>query len=356
LNLLVTGMHRSGTSALAGALRAAGMYGGREADQMATNAENPLGFSELRTVMDFNDRLLESLGWTWDAPATSPLQPTPARDALVDEGRRLVDETLGADGPWLLKDPRLAVLLPWWRQILLDRFAVAVTVRPMREVAWSLSVRNGFPPELGLALWAAYHRHLAAGLDGLPVVVVDYVALTARPDEVVPRIFDELEAMGIQAPLDRAAGIGHVQPSLHRPTQPAGADEGDGALERLTDIERSWSMGDVAAHKRFGLQTEPAGRWESALLELQRERRAEQHRRIAAEQAAARIEVAEAKQREMAARLSESDVERQKAHETARLLSLRITHYESERAELLARLAAAEESPLRKLRRRLSQR
>ena len=58
--LLVLGMHRSGTSAVAGALRLAGVDLG--ADLMAPAADNPKGFFEHAGVVAIHDRLLQALG------------------------------------------------------------------------------------------------------------------------------------------------------------------------------------------------------------------------------------------------------------------------------------------------------
>src|SRR5262249_48900764 len=152
-NLLVTGMHRSGTSAVANVLREAGLFGWDDADAMAASAENPDGYGERRDVMELNERLLAELGWGWNSAPAEPWPQPPALDLLVEQGRRLVSAKLQAHEPWFIKDPRISLLLPWWRRVLLDRFAVVMVVRDPSEVAWSLSVRNAFPPSLGLALW-----------------------------------------------------------------------------------------------------------------------------------------------------------------------------------------------------------
>ncbi len=81
LGVLVTGMHRSGTSALAGALLAAGLEGGSASDLESTPiAANPAGYAERRSLVAFNDRLLQSLGWRWDAP------PVEFSVAFMDQG------------------------------------------------------------------------------------------------------------------------------------------------------------------------------------------------------------------------------------------------------------------------------
>ena len=268
VSVLVLGMHRSGTSALAGALHAAGISAGPLEGFMAARPENPRFFGERQAVADFNDRLLEALDWSWDSPAAAPSVRPPACDQLVAEGRQLVGSILSGTTRQL-KDPRISLLLPWWRRMLLDRCVVVMPVRSPVEVAWSLSVRNGFPFELGLALWSAYHRHIASGLEGLPVVVVEYAALTVDPGSAVPAMLEALRALGIDGDLDYEAAVASIDPSLRRATQPTTAANSMVAVEALRTAE-PWALGPVASFERFALSVEPAVGWEIAMLDLRR--------------------------------------------------------------------------------------
>lgn len=270
-------MHRSGTSAIAGSLQAAGLYSGANTDMIPALPENPAGFIELRDVTALNDRLLASLGWTWDAPDAAPLPDPPALSDLIAAGRALVQARLSASAPWLIKDPRVSLLLPWWRRILLDRFVAVVAVRDPAEVAWSLSVRNGFPLELGLALWAAYNRHLVAGMEGLPVVIVDYVELTRSPERHIADLLSALERTGLVARLDRQAAISSVQPTLRRSTQPGPAQSEGPLNDQFLAMREQLVPAAVTVHDRFSMAVAPASGWEIALLGIYRRlRRAEE--------------------------------------------------------------------------------
>jgi len=68
---MVVGMHRSGTSATAGLLHRLGIHMGQEL--MPATPFNPKGYFEHLQVRDFNDRLLEARGQTWDS--IFPLKP-----------------------------------------------------------------------------------------------------------------------------------------------------------------------------------------------------------------------------------------------------------------------------------------
>jgi hypothetical protein len=66
MGLIVTGMHRSGTSAVARVVKALGFESGGELMEAAP--DNPRGFFEREDVMNINDRWLSSLGGSWWAP------------------------------------------------------------------------------------------------------------------------------------------------------------------------------------------------------------------------------------------------------------------------------------------------
>ena len=81
MNVLVTGMHRSGTSAVANVLRSAGVFGWDDEDAMAASPENPDGYGERRDVMELNEQLLGVLGWGWDSPPAEPCGPPTSAEA-----------------------------------------------------------------------------------------------------------------------------------------------------------------------------------------------------------------------------------------------------------------------------------
>ena len=68
--LLVLGMHRSGTSVAAGALRLAGVDLGT--DLMAPAPDNPKGFWEHSGVVAIHEQLLAALGRAWNDPRPLP--------------------------------------------------------------------------------------------------------------------------------------------------------------------------------------------------------------------------------------------------------------------------------------------
>ena len=156
--VVVLGMHRSGTSAVAGCLHRLGVdFGPR---LMPATEDNARGYFEHVDIVNLHDRLLLALGGGWDE--TRPFLPRewPAVDPLTDPYRtelfRLLQRDLSAAPLWGLKDPRLCRLLPWWEPVwaATDTWPLFVIVRrPPSEVAASLARREGFSPAKSYLLW-----------------------------------------------------------------------------------------------------------------------------------------------------------------------------------------------------------
>lgn len=228
----VTGMHRSGTSFIAGALRFLGVSLGDPARLMRPGPDNPLGYFEVEAIMHFDDDLLAHLGGAWDQPPV--LDPEWEHDAGLDAFRvragEILDDTFGAASArppviaW--KDPRLSLLLPFWRTVA-PVSATVVVVRDPVEVVASLGVRRyAVDAAQAASLWLRYvyaaaandpghllvrHTDIFDDLRGTLARLADHLGL-APPDAAT-----EAE---VRANLD--TGLRHhdaarVSPELHNP-------------------------------------------------------------------------------------------------------------------------------------------
>ena len=172
-------MHRSGTSALAGALDQLGVQFESPDNRLDSQLDNPKGFFERRSVVMFSESLLQTNEWSWDSVSLNTFDVEKATK-FVNPGRLLISD-LSSKGPTGLKDPRSCLLMPFWRRTLLDRFEAIVITRDPAEVAWSLHVRDGLPVTVGLALWIAYNMHLANGIQGMSPHILRYEDLVDSP-------------------------------------------------------------------------------------------------------------------------------------------------------------------------------
>ena len=226
LQVVVLGAHRSGTSALTGALTELGLFVGEPEALTAASWENPMGFFERRDARGICDALLHGsdADW-WKVSGFRPGRADPgAVEAQKGELRRLV-ATLDGDGRgWALKEPRLCLLFPFLREHLSRPFVVLCCRHPV-EAARSLRQRNGFPIRAGLALWEAYTvSALRHGL-GVAHEVILYEDLVRDPERVLERLAQRLASLGA-GPLDPGRAAATIEPALRRQRREA-AGPGD---------------------------------------------------------------------------------------------------------------------------------
>lgn len=170
--VIVVGMHRSGTSALAGMLHTNGISMGDEGDfHPPPKRENPKGFYENGQFRAVNDEVLRTAGY--DVKTFDPNLPDwqrPADERAWRQMLHLVDGYQGRNKHWGWKDPRTCLTLWHWLKALRDRNAttqVLVTYRAFEEIAKSMRKRgnreNLYPGQF-TALAENYYGHLTHAL------------------------------------------------------------------------------------------------------------------------------------------------------------------------------------------------
>ena len=154
-------MHRSGTSACTRTISLLGA-------DLPTNlmppqpGNNEAGFWESLDIYQLNDEILASGGSRWD----DWLSFNP--DWFLGGGGKhfkksalaILEHDFGNSSLFVLKDPRVCRLLPFWLEVLRSVNAIPKCLIPIRnplDVAASLRSRDGFSPVKSHALWL---RHM----------------------------------------------------------------------------------------------------------------------------------------------------------------------------------------------------
>lgn len=150
--IFILGMHRSGTSCLAGALEQCGLFLG---DVRRTGQYNAKGYFEIKEVAHLHDQILGLNRGTWFDPPEQVLVHPYHQQALKKIAARLSSRR-----PCGIKDPRMLLMLDDWLEIVPPPHALAGTFRHPMAVAESLNRRNGLPEQEGLALWLRYNTIL----------------------------------------------------------------------------------------------------------------------------------------------------------------------------------------------------
>lgn len=180
----VIGMHRSGTSAMAGLLDGMGLSPGRTV--LPPTPENPLGYFENAAVVDFHDRFLKALGSSWHDPRPLGGRIRALPPGEIAEWRRelanVLAEQFEPEAPCVVKDPRICRLLPLWGEVLGSVSApLVLVVRHPAAVAASLHKRDGFSSAKGLMLWLVNNLEMERESRGFPRVFVHYEDLLRDP-------------------------------------------------------------------------------------------------------------------------------------------------------------------------------
>jgi predicted O-methyltransferase YrrM len=204
--LIISGMHRSGTSLVSSLIRAGGVHLGEQL--LAGNSANPRGYFEDVDFYDFHEQLLHDRRQTYlfvDDDFT--FDPTTAE---AERAQQLVAERCDR-GLWGWKDPRTSLFLDFWLQQLPEARFVFVYRRPL-DVLASLVRRGEFDSHpllaAGVDAWRLYNARIKAFCDRYPqqCVLVAVEGVVERPEELA-RLVTEKLGVDLQLDLDEFARI-----------------------------------------------------------------------------------------------------------------------------------------------------
>lgn len=212
--IFIAGMHRTGTSALAGLIDSLGVSAGN--NLLEANEENEKGFYENTRLLEFNDAVLASAASCWDDIFWHPSKlPDLQTDGRVNSLTRILDEEYGTIDTVVIKDPRLCLLLPLYIEALkiMDVDChILITLRHPLEVAKSLEKRNHFSHAKGLLLWCQYMLNIERDTRFLQRLIIPYDDLLSNPDGILLQI---AATFGLdKALLASANSTSHIDPSL----------------------------------------------------------------------------------------------------------------------------------------------
>lgn len=222
--IFVLGVHRSGTSAFARIVNLLGAEIGPNL-MLPVVGDNPRGFWEPRDVVDRHDELLAAFGRSWSdlRPLPTGWRQTPAgRDAFRDLAA-IAAERFREAPLWLLKDPRLCLLLPLWLEVaagLGHRAACVLVSRHPMEVVASLARRNAFSNGHALLLWLDHVFAAEEISRGRPRCFVTYDQVLSDWSAVVSRVGRELDISWPNVAVTvRSEVEGFLDPVLHHHRQ-----------------------------------------------------------------------------------------------------------------------------------------
>ncbi len=195
--LVITGMHRSGTSLTSSLCESGGIFIGHRMNPGLPGHDVHHYYEDIEFV-GFHERTLISNGRSsagFDIAAPAPFVPDPA----IADARSLVAARRLLGVPWGWKDPRTVLFLDFWAQELPEAKFLFIFRKPW-EVADSLfrrgdtEVRLGNEPLRALKLWQLYNELIRDFAQAHPnrVLVREISEVVASPARVFADIRSRL--------------------------------------------------------------------------------------------------------------------------------------------------------------------
>ncbi|MGO9419776.1 sulfotransferase family protein [Roseiarcus sp.] len=194
--VVVLGMHRSGTSSVAGALVRLGGCAPRHL--LPASPDNAHGFWESTVVIALNEEVLAAGGSGWKDWRRFDISRVGSADlrAFRNRARSILLKEFGGAGIPVIKDPRMCRLMRFWQPVFEDvRWApqVVLPIRSPLEVAWSLRRRDGLGVGAGCLLWLRHVFDAEADTRGMRRAVVDWSSFLDDWPTALGAVLDRLD-------------------------------------------------------------------------------------------------------------------------------------------------------------------
>ena len=190
--IVVLGMHRSGTSAIARGVKALGVNLGTRLMPPASG-NNDRGFWEDIDISRLNRRALAALGCDWDSIRWIVPSDFASRklEQLQLKARALLESKFTGLEQFGFKDPRMSRLLPLWQAVfgqlaLQDQYVIAL--RNPLSVERSLAARDGLNATHAQMLWLDHVVPLLRDTQHCSRLFVDYDLVLEHPEREIARL------------------------------------------------------------------------------------------------------------------------------------------------------------------------
>lgn len=148
---------------------------------MGGNQWNPDGYFERWSLAVVNGVILYLAGGTWDSP--------PAEENIfkmrLDPKLESLLATYKGHNKAVMKDPRMCLTLPVWKNVLKDNVRIVYISRQPEAIAASLQKRDGFSNEKSMALWRVYTERAERYMKDFPFFSLQYEDLLSEKRHVI---------------------------------------------------------------------------------------------------------------------------------------------------------------------------
>lgn len=201
MQIIVLSMRHSGAEVLAQLLSMMGAYFAPEATMLETSAAGCSSkFYERSDVIAINERILQAMWGVggWQALLNGNRQHVDA--VVAQEFKQEITRIIAkVDGhrPWMIKDPRLCLTLPWWQAVLEVPVCILVYRQPV-HIALDLLHHENIPLDVGMALWEAYTVAALYNTRNIPCITIAYETIVADLFTSAAKLHSALQAYGVE--------------------------------------------------------------------------------------------------------------------------------------------------------------
>ena len=207
---IILGMHRSGTSTIAGVLHLNNISLGTYKNFWPRPlAQNPKGFYENYDFRKLNDLLLKKVNY--NVKSLNPVIPNSIHsEKLFKKMKTLILQSNKYFNDWGWKDPRTCLTINIWNDVfneleIMNDLKIIFVSRKAISVARSLNKRDGLPINEGVELWKTYtERALNYSLkSNFNVFYCTFEQLLKEPIPTCEKIFSFLDRDFDSAVIDK---------------------------------------------------------------------------------------------------------------------------------------------------------
>lgn len=202
--IIILGMHRSGTSMVAGVLNILGVNMGK--NLIGPDWSNPLGHFENIEFVRLNDEILKEAGGSWDNP--------PKREEILTQKgkfslqiKNLIEKEKSEIWGW--KDPRTSLTIELYLPYLENPYFI-VCYRDSEKIAHSLEKRNKMKIEKGMKLSEVYNSRIKNFFQSnlnFKKLELSYEKVIEYPERHLKRIISFLEISPSKEQYQKALGF-----------------------------------------------------------------------------------------------------------------------------------------------------
>jgi hypothetical protein len=192
--IIIAGMHRSGTSAITGAIECLGFKLGNTLVGPHEGV-NEKGYKEDVDVISLHEDMLWSIPAAWDD--VLPIDTTVAcnDDVFIERLTIILENYFKTHNSCAVKDPRICLFLPFWASVCKKLEIEPIFVVPARDpsaVARSLNHRDGMDTERAFWLWLKYLLLVERETRGYSRIFITYERFLKQSGVILEKILHSI--------------------------------------------------------------------------------------------------------------------------------------------------------------------